>query len=175
MNGAAAQRGGAGGREILFGHAIASEFHRGKINRRHGLPNLNNSKNRNPMKERITFTAVVAGLCLAVLIAMTAAGCSPASNDPLATKVTLTKPYPLHYTGDESDRISVQFAACELANQARLGYDFNASKTNAGDACRKFITPEIKGVPLREALEQILQPEGLSYDIHDGRLTLKKN
>lgn len=97
------------------------------------------------------------------------------TDDRLATKVTLTKPYPLHYQGDESDRISVQFAACELANQAKLGYDFGASLTNAGDACRKFITPEIEGVPLREALDEILKPEALTYDIHGNVLSLKKN
>jgi hypothetical protein len=97
------------------------------------------------------------------------------ADDRLATKVTLTKPYPLHYNGDESDRISVQFAACELANQARLGYNFGASLTNTGDACRIFITPEIKGVPLREALDEILKPEALSYDIQGNFLVLKKN
>ena len=97
------------------------------------------------------------------------------ADDRLTTKVTLTKPYPLHYQGDESDRISVQFAACELANQAKLGYNFGASLTNAGDACRKFITPEINGVPLREALDQILKPEALTYDIQGNFLVLKKN
>ena len=97
------------------------------------------------------------------------------ADDRLATKVTLTKPYPSHYKGDDTDRISVQFAACELANQAKLGYDFGASLTNAGEACRKFITPEIKGVPLREALDKILKPEALTYDIQGSKIVLKKN
>jgi predicted small lipoprotein YifL len=100
---------------------------------------------------------------------------SRASDDRLEAKVTLTKPYPLHYNGDESDRISVQFAACELANQAKLGYDFGTSLTNAGDACRIFIKPEIRGIPLREALDKILRPEALTYDIHGNFLFLKKN
>jgi hypothetical protein len=125
------------------------------------------------MKERLTITSSVAGLCFAVLAAVAVAGCSRATNDPLATKVTLTKPYPLHYDGDQSDRISLQFAACELANQARLGYDFGGSLTNAGAACRKFITPEIKGIPLREALDQILKPEALTYELRAGKLVLK--
>jgi hypothetical protein len=97
------------------------------------------------------------------------------AEDRLATKVTLTKPYPLHYTGDESDRISVQFAACELANQAKLGYDFGGSLTNAGEACRKFITPEINGIPLREALDKILKPEALTYEIQGSKIVLKKD
>jgi len=122
---------------------------------------------------------IIAGALAALVI-----GCSKTpsqsssrlpADDRLAAKVTLTKPYPLHYNGDESDRISLQFAACELANQAKLGYDFGASLTNAGDACRKFITPEIKEVPLREALDKILKPEGLTYDIHGNFLFLKNN
>jgi hypothetical protein len=100
---------------------------------------------------------------------------SRATDDRLATKVTLTKPYPLHNKGDDSDIITVQFAACDLANQAKLGYDFGTSLTNAGDACKKFIKPEIRGIPLREALDKILRPEALTYDIHGNFLFLKKN
>lgn len=96
-------------------------------------------------------------------------------DDRLAAKVTLTKPYPLHNQWDESDRITVQFAACDLANQARLGYDFGTSLTNTGDACGKFVAPDIKGMPLREALDKLLKPEGLTYDIHGNFLFLKKN
>ncbi len=113
--------------------------------------------------------------CFAVLVAVAAAGCSHATDDPLATKVALTKPYPLSYEGAESDRISVQYAVLELARQAKLGYDFGASQANAGEACRKYITPEIAGIPLREALAEILKPEALTYDIRDGKIVLKKN
>jgi hypothetical protein len=95
--------------------------------------------------------------------------------DPLATKVTLIKPYPLHFAGDESDRITVQYAVIEVAKQAKLGYDWDASKANAGEVCRKFITPEIDGVPLREALDKILKPETLTYDIRDGKIVLKND
>jgi hypothetical protein len=111
-------------------------------------------------------------------------GCSktpspPASHlpadDPLATKVTLTKPYPLNYEGVESGRIPVQNAVMDLAKQAKLGYDWNASQTNAGEVCRKYITPELEGIPLREALDKILKPEALTYDVQDGKIVLKKN
>jgi hypothetical protein len=105
------------------------------------------------------------------------AGCgkkSP-SHDPLATKVTLTKPYPLNFEGDESDKITVQYAVIDLAKQAKLDYDWNTSKANAGDVCRKYITPQIEGIPLREALAKILEPEALTYDIQSGRIVLKKN
>ncbi len=114
-------------------------------------------------------------LCCAVLLAVAPAGCSRAADDPLATKVTLAKPYPLSYQGAESDRITVQYAMLELARQARLDYDFGGSQANAGEVCRKYITPEIKGIPLREALASILKPEGLTYDLRDGKIVLKKN
>src|SRR6185437_820838 len=112
----------------------------------------------NPMKERIVMTSSVAGLapvlaaksclgnwlrrhivsirvipCFAVLVAAALAGCSRATNDPLATKVTLAKPYPLSYDGADSNRISVQYAVIELGKQAGLGYDFSTSQANAGE------------------------------------------
>ena len=100
---------------------------------------------------------------------------SRATEDQLATKVTLTQPYPLRYAGDESNRITVQYAVRQLAKQAKLGYDLDASQANAGEVCQKYITPEIEGIPLREALDQILKPEALTYDIRDGKIVLKKN
>lgn len=125
------------------------------------------------LSRRIVSMSVIP--CFAVLVAIAAAGCSRATNDQLATKVTLTKPYPLNYDGAKSDRITVQYAVIELARQAQLGYDFAGSQANAGEACRKYITPEIEGIPLREALAKILKPEALTYDIQDGKIVLKKN
>ena len=127
------------------------------------------------MKERITITSAVAGLCFAVFVALAAAGCSHATVPELATKVTLTRPYPMSFAGDESNRITVQYAVKELARQANLGYDFDASQANAGEVCRRYITPEIEGIPLREALDQILNPEALTYDIRNGKIVLKKH
>jgi hypothetical protein len=101
---------------------------------------------------------------------------SRATDDQLATKVTLTQPYPLNYAGDdESNRITVQYAVRQLAKQAKLGYDLDASQANAGEVCKKYITPEIEGIPLREALAEILTPEALTYNIRDGKIVLKKN
>jgi hypothetical protein len=123
-------------------------------------------------------TAITIIMAATILIA----GCgkkspssSRATDDQLATKVALTKPYPLSYEGAESDRISVQYAVTELAKQAKLGYDFGASQASAGEVCRKYITPEIEGIPLREALAKILKPEALTYDIRNGKIVLKKN
>jgi hypothetical protein len=100
---------------------------------------------------------------------------SRATDDQLATTVTLTQPYPLSNAGDESNRITVQYAVIQLAKQAKLGYDWDASQANAGEVCRKYITPQVEGIPLREALAEILTPEALTYDIRDGKIVLKKN
>ena len=123
-------------------------------------------------------TTIIVIMAATILIA----GCgkklpssSRVNDDPLATRVTLTKPYPLNYAGDESDKITVQYAVLDLAKQAKLGYDWGGSQTNAGEVCRKYITPQIEGIPLREALTQILTPEALTYDIRDGKIVLKKN
>jgi predicted small lipoprotein YifL len=98
-----------------------------------------------------------------------------ATDDQLATKVTLTQPYPLTNVGDETNRITVQYAVIQLAKQAKLGYDWDASQANAGEVCRKYITPEVEGIPLREALAEILTPEALTYDIQSGKIVLKKH
>jgi len=113
--------------------------------------------------------------CIAVLVAVAAAGCSRADHR-LGTEVTLTQPYPLNYKGDdESNRITLQYAVIQLAKQAKLGYDWDASQANAGEVCKKYITPDIEGIPLREALAKILTPEALTYDIRGGKIVLKKN
>jgi hypothetical protein len=51
----------------------------------------------------------------------------------------------------------------------------DASQANAGEVCRKYITPEIEAIPLREALAKILTPEALTYDVRNGKIVLKKN
>jgi len=38
-----------------------------------------------------------------------------------------------------------------------------------------FITPEIRGIPFREALDKILRPQALTYDIHGNFIFLKQN
>jgi predicted small lipoprotein YifL len=126
------------------------------------------------MKNTI-ITVIIAATILIAGCGKKSPSSSRATDDQLATKVTLTKPYPLDYEGAESDRISLQYAVIELAKQAKLGYDFGASQANAGEVCKKYITPEIKGIPLREALAKILKPEALTYDIRDGKIVLKKN
>ena len=122
-----------------------------------------------------TITVIMAATILIAGCSKKSPSSSHATEDQLATKVTLTQPYPLSYAGDETNRITVQYAVIQLAKQAKLGYDWGASQANAGEVCRKYITPEIEGIPLREALAKILKPEALTYDIRDGKIVLKKN
>jgi hypothetical protein len=123
-----------------------------------------------------TITVIMAATILIAGCGKKSPSSSRATDDQLATKVTLTQPYPLNYAGDdESNRITVQYAVTQLAKQAKLGYDFDASQANAGEMCRKYITPDIEGIPLREALDQILKPEALTYNIQGAKIVLKKN
>ena len=113
-------------------------------------------------------------LCIALFFAVAVGGPARAGDDPLATKVSLTKPYPVSYEGAETERIALQYAVAELAKQAGLGYDFKTSLANTDPTCKKWVTPQIEGITLREALDKILKPEGLSYDVRDGKIVLKK-
>ncbi|MBF0500234.1 MAG: hypothetical protein HQM09_08880 [Candidatus Riflebacteria bacterium] len=97
-----------------------------------------------------------------------------AGGNPLTVKVSLTKPYPESYKGTRTDKISLQYAVIELAKQAGLAYDFNTSQANTKPTCTKYITPQIEGITLGEALDKILKPEGLGYEILDGKIVLKK-
>jgi hypothetical protein len=125
--------------------------------------------------KNIIITVIMAATILIAGCGKKSPSSSRATDDQLATKVTLTQPYPLSYAGDETNRITVQYAVIELAKQAKLGYDFGASQTNAGEVCRKYITPDIESIPLREALDQILKPEALTYDVQNAKIVLKKN
>jgi serine/threonine protein kinase len=97
-----------------------------------------------------------------------------AYDDPFTTKVSLTKPYPESSKDAGTEKISLQSAVAELARQARLGYDFEASFANTDPICRKWVTPQIAGMTLREALDKVLTAEGLTYEVRDGKIVLKK-
>jgi hypothetical protein len=118
-------------------------------------------------------TPAFAVSCLVAFSAMVGVSAG-AEGDPLAAKVTLTKPYHVNFEGAKTDKISIQFAVIELAKQAGLGYDSKTSLANTKPTCAKWIRPHIEGVPLREALDEILKPEGLGYEVHEGKVVLVK-
>jgi hypothetical protein len=113
-------------------------------------------------------------LCVVLLFAAALAGPAQAAGDPLDAKVSLTKPYPESYKDAGTERIAIQYAVLELAKQAGLGYDFKTSFANTDPVCRKWVTPQIVGMTLREALDKVLTAEGLTYEVREGRIVLKK-
>jgi len=92
----------------------------------------------------------------------------------LGAKVTLVKPYPLCYAGAPTDKISVQYAVMEVAKQAGYEYDWSTSYENTNPVCRQWLTMEFKNLPFKEAMGRILDDRGLTYEITNRAIVLKK-
>jgi len=70
---------------------------------------------------------------------------------------------------------SVQDIVQALAQQASLGYDRKKSFAQTDPLCRRWVNNvAIEGKPCREALEQILQPVGLRYQIEHDAIVLSR-
>jgi hypothetical protein len=70
---------------------------------------------------------------------------------------------------------SVQDIVQALAQQAGLGYDRKKSFAQTDPLCRRWVnTVAIEGKPCRQALEQILQPVGLRYQIEQDAIVLSR-
>ena len=92
----------------------------------------------------------------------------------LSTKVKLKAPYPSPDGNGTSDKISLQYAVKEVVQQAGLRYDFNTSFRNTDPLCRRWVTPRIQNKTCGKALQEILDPFGLTYKIEDGAVVLEK-
>ncbi len=90
------------------------------------------------------------------------------------TPVTLTQPYPASYEGAPTNRISLQYAVIELARQVGLGYDWDTSYKNTNPTCRNWVYPNFRGIPFGNAMDKLLAPEGLMYNIVDGQVVLRR-
>ncbi len=62
----------------------------------------------------------------------------------------------------------------EVLRQCGVEYDFRQSQVNVGPAARQWITPRIVSIPCDKALNQILDPVGLTYDVVNGKVVLKQ-
>jgi hypothetical protein len=93
---------------------------------------------------------------------------------PLRGIVSLSAPYPKDYPGAEADKMPVEYAVKTLVEQAGLHYDFKTSFKNTDPICRHWIRPDIQNQPCNLALKSILGPLGLSYDVLDGNVVLKR-
>jgi hypothetical protein len=90
------------------------------------------------------------------------------------TPVSLRRPYPKSYDGASTDRMSLQYAVIELAQQAGLGYNWDQSYNNTNPVCRRWVTPNIENVPFDQAMRQLLDPLGLTYNIVDNSVVLRR-
>ena len=92
-----------------------------------------------------------------------------------APRVSLTgPPYPASYPGAPTDKLSIQYAVMEILKQVRLKYDFNGSRNRTDPVCRQWCQPHIVNQPWPAALETILAPVGLSYDLNGDTVILKR-
>ena len=94
--------------------------------------------------------------------------------EPERKAVTLTQPYPTAEKGASTDKIAVQYAVIELGKQAGLGYKWDESFKNTDPICRKWVYPEIKNKPFRTAMQELLDPVGLTYELRENAIILKK-
>lgn len=85
---------------------------------------------------------------------------------------TLIAPYPETFAGAATDKMALQYAVIELARQEGLGYEFKLSQKNVGEVAKRWITPEIRDVPFTKAMDRILLPLGLGYEVNDGKVVL---
>jgi beta-lactamase regulating signal transducer with metallopeptidase domain len=138
-------------------------------------------EDKQQMKERITMIAKFhktdRGLALAMallaglsLITMTDAQsqtklqAGKSSDSRLETKVEYS-----------SEQASVQDIVRSLAEQAGLKYDWQRSYNQTDPLCRQWVrNVNIDGQTCRQALEQILKPVGLRYQVEDGVLFLSR-
>ncbi len=115
-------------------------------------------------------------LSVVVLAGLIASGCTKEAPiaGPLGRPVTLLPPYVAYQSGDPSDKISVQYAVIAVARQAGLDYDWDTSFKNTDPICRQFIRPVIRAKSCKKALQMILRPVGLKYQIASGRIVLSR-
>ena len=94
--------------------------------------------------------------------------------EPERKAVTLTKPYPTADKDAATDKIAVQYAVIELGKQAGLGYKWDESFKNTDPICRKWVNPDIMNKPFRAAMQELLDPVGLTYEVRGNEIVLKK-
>jgi len=132
------------------------------------------NKGRNKLMNTNTSAAVLASL-LAVSVNADAAtapikGMSADEQKP----VTLAKPYPLSYKGATSDKLAVQYAVLELSKQVGLKYNWDESFKNTAPHCQHWVSSDIKGKPFSAAMQELLTPVGLTYELRGKEIVLKK-
>ena len=121
------------------------------------------------MKRNLKYTLVMAasGLLLTALaLEQTTLAQAPAgpADTRLGSKVKYT-----------SEQASMQDIVQSLAEQVGLRYDWQKSSTQTDLLCRQWVrNVAIEGKTCNEALEQVLKPFGLRYQLEAGVLVLSR-
>jgi hypothetical protein len=92
----------------------------------------------------------------------------------LTKSVTLVPPYNNVQPGEETDRISVQFAVMAIASQLGLEYNWEKSAKNLNVIARQWTRPNIRNRSGQEALGMICRPLNLLYWVESGKIVLEK-
>ncbi len=87
--------------------------------------------------------------------------------------VSLKPPYK-GQTGTPSGKLTLQYAVLAILGQVGLKYDFDASIRNANQECRTYVTPNFQDKPCGAALEELLAPFPLKYEVNGDTVTLKR-
>ncbi len=89
---------------------------------------------------------------------------APSADPRLAKTVTLA-----------TQQASVQDIVQKLTEQVGLKYDWNKSHAQTDPLCRNWVrNVDFKDKPCSEALEEILKPVGLRYEVKEGVLVLSR-
>lgn len=118
--------------------------------------------------------AVLASLLAVTVDAETATASVKGMTGAEQKPVTLTKPYPISFKGATSDKLAVQYAVLELSKQVGLKYNWDESFKNTDPICREWVHPDIKNKPFRTAMQELLTPVGLTYELRENAIVLKK-
>jgi hypothetical protein len=92
----------------------------------------------------------------------------------LKRRVSLVAPYARDYAGAHPDRISALHAVAAMCHQARIPFNGAKSEKNTDPVWRDFVRPKIVKQPARQAIESILNPLGLKYQIENGEMVLHR-
>jgi beta-lactamase regulating signal transducer with metallopeptidase domain len=138
-------------------------------------------ENQNQMKERIRMIAKFhktdrgLGLAVVLLAGLTLVTLTDAQNQAKPQPGNLSDPRLEKKVEYSSQQASVQDIVRNLAEQVGLKYDWQKSFNQTDPLCRRWVwSVTIDGKTCQQALEQILKPVGLRYQVDDGVLVLSR-
>lgn len=97
----------------------------------------------------------------------------PKSVANLHKSITLKKPYPAPAQGRKANELTILDAVAIICGQVGVPFLSERSLGEAEPMCLRMVSPELAGLPAAKALEQLLQPQGLSYEVDEEGLYLK--